>query len=194
MVNVSAHAKERYARRIMNKDDENEIKRYAIENSDKIISDINKMIEYGKEIYNGRKVDKNNKDTIISVYVKDTWVILVDNPRNNVITLYKVNLIDDEDDDEKFNQTYVDMMLKKLKSAKDMLDIKSSQIRKENGDFADVIKENEDLINNYKSYIKKLEALNDGYREAINNSNVIIAIAEKKVINIVNRLIGKKEF
>lgn len=194
MIDVSTHAKERYAKRIMNKDDENEIRRYAIENSEKIVSDINKMIDYGEEIYTGKKVDKNAKNTTISVYVKDTWVILVDKQRNNVITLYKVDLVEDGDDDGGFNLTYVNMMLKRLKNAKEIFEVKSNTIREENAAFTDKIKENEGLINTYKSYIKNLEALNNGYREAMNNNNVIVTIAEEKVTNIVNKLIGKKEF
>ena len=50
------------------------------------------------------------------------------------------------------------------------------------------------MINNYKAMIKHLEGLGEAYQEIIENNSVLVTAAEEEVIDIVNKLIGKKEF
>ena len=52
---VSKHAKERYTERIMEKATSNEINTFLVQNEDKIINNINKMIQYGELIYTGKQ-------------------------------------------------------------------------------------------------------------------------------------------
>ena len=89
--NISAHAKTRYAERIMGKEDI-DVNRFVTLNDDKIKTDINKLISYGELIYTGKQSQKDNKGNIVDVYLKDCWVVLADSRAKNVITLYKIDL------------------------------------------------------------------------------------------------------
>ena len=188
--NISKHAMERYAERIMDRDHKVDVNRYVLENESKIKEDINKMIEFGQIIYCGKQTKENKKQTIISVFVKDCWIVLVDVNSGVVITLYKVDLgLDDE-----FNKLYVNKMLDSLERANEVLHTTESEVKEEANTYNALIADNESMINDYKSNIKALEELNTAYSEVIDKSRVKLSIAEEKVIEIVNKLIGKKEF
>lgn len=58
---ISSHCEQRYAERIMNKDNKNDINRFIVENREKIKADINKMINYGELIYIGKQSQKDGK-------------------------------------------------------------------------------------------------------------------------------------
>ena len=94
---ISTHAKNRYAERLLNKDDNNDIQRFIVENEEKIQTDINKMILYGERIYSGKQSQKDGKGKVLDVYVKDLWIVLVDAQSEVVVTLYKVDLGLDDD-------------------------------------------------------------------------------------------------
>ena len=186
---ISKHARERYAERIMDRESKTDIARYANENEEKITLDVNKMIEYGKEIYQGKQF-RDGKNCNITVILKDFWIILCDAPRNTVVTLYKIDFgLDDE-----FTKTYVDKMMGKLSAAKEKLSNEVVKIRQEIQDYAILIENNKMLINGYKTKINTLEALNKAYQEVVDNNNVLISVAEEEVTDIINKLIGKKEF
>lgn len=190
MYTISKHARERYVERIMGKEHKADIARYALfENEEKITADINKMIEYGSVIYQGKQV-RDGKTNTISVVLKDCWIVLCDVAKNTVITIYKIDFGLDDD----FTKTYISKMLDKLNKAKEQMDAKAAEIKQESQDYSVLIDNNKNMINAYKSKIKALEELNSAYQEVLNNNSVLIAVAEEDVIEIVNKLIGKKEF
>lgn len=88
---ISNHALQRYAERIMEKEGI-DVNRFVTLNEEKIKTDINKMIEYGDLIFSGKQFQKDCKGNVIDVYIKDTWVILVDGKAKTVITIYKIDL------------------------------------------------------------------------------------------------------
>ena len=187
---ISKHAKERYAERIMGKDSTIEINTFLVQNEDKIINDINKMIQYGELIYTGKQTQKDNRTYSVEVYLNGLWVIIIDIKTKNVITLYKIDLgVDDE-----FNQEYVNCMMDKFNAAKENLEVITSKIDKENDSYKTMIEQNIEQINEYKSYIKNLEELNVGYKTIIDNNTVRVRVADKEVADVLNKLIGKKEF
>ena len=188
MYTISKHARERYAERIMDRESKTDIARYANENEEKITNDINKMIEYGQEIYQGKQF-RDGKNCNITVILKDSWIILCDTPRNMVVTLYKINIIDEE-----FTKLYIEKMMEKISAAKEKLSNEVVKIRQEIQDYAILIENNKILINGYKAKINTLETLNNAYQEVIENNNVLINVAEEDVTNLINQLIGKKEF
>ena len=51
---ISNHSKQRYAERIMGKEDI-DVNRFITLNEDKIKTDINKLIQYGEMIYSGKQ-------------------------------------------------------------------------------------------------------------------------------------------
>lgn len=188
--NISAHAKQRYSERIMGKDDTVEINRFITLNEDKIKTDINKMIEYGELIYRGKSVAKNSKGNMLDVYLKDCWVVLVDKSSGVVVTLYKIDL---ELGDE-FNKTYISKMLEKLNVSKAKLEEVKLQVFNEANMYSEMLHDAETQIKEYRSMIKNLEELSIGYKSIIDNNIVKETQANREVAEVVNSLIGKKEF
>lgn len=187
---VSKHAKERYTERIMDKATANEINTFLVQNEEKIISDINKMIQYGELIYTGKQTQKDGRSYNVEVYLNGLWVVITDVKSKNVITLYKIDL----GVDEEFNQEYVKRMIDKFNAAKESLDVITLEVEKENDSYKTMIEQNVALINEYKSYIKNLEELNSGYKTIIDNNTVKIRMADRETVDVLNKLIGKKEF
>ena len=60
--------------------------------------------------------------------------------------------------------------------------------------YRDLIEDAEVQIKNYKVMIKNLEELCIAYKGIIDNNGVKIAQASKNVTDVLNTLIGKKEF
>lgn len=188
--NISAHAKTRYAERIMGKDDTVEINRFITLNEDKIKTDINKMIEYGELIYRGKSAAKNSKGNMLDVYLQNCWVVLVDKSSGVVVTLYKIDL---ELGDE-FNKTYISKMLEKLNISKAKLEEVKLQVYNETNMYSEMLHDAETQIKEYRGMIKNLEGLCDGYKDIIDNNIVKETQANREVAEVVNQMIGKKEF
>ena len=190
---VSKHAKERYAERIMERATNNEIQTFVVQNEDKIIGDINKMIQYGELIYTGKQTQKRKTYDIevnIEVFLNGLWIVITDVQAKNVITLYKIDLGVDDD----FNREYVNRMMDKFNAAKENLEAATLEVEQENDSYKTMIEQNVALINEYKSYIKNLEELNAGYKTIVDNNAVKIKMAGTEVTDVLNKLIGKKEF
>lgn len=187
---ISNHAETRYAERIMDKDNKNDINRFIVENREKIKTDINKMIEYGSLLYVGQQSQKDGKGKVLNVYLKDLWIVLVDIKSETVVTLYKIDLgLDDE-----FNKMYISGMMNKLSNSKRELENAQLQVQNESNMYRNLINETESQINEYKSMIKNLEELCSGYRIIIDNNAVKVSQANRCVAEVVNTMIGKKEF
>ena len=187
---ISKHAKERYVERIMNKEDMGDINRFIAGNEEKIKMDINKLIHYGEMIYTGKQSTRDGKGNVIDVYLKNTWVILVDGKSEVVVTLYKIDLgLDDE-----FNKTYISKMMEKLNKNKEALDIVQSEVQVESDMYKEYIDDAETQIREYKAMIKNLEELCEGYQTIVDNNVVKVSQAKKEVTDTINTLIGKREF
>ena len=187
---ISAHAKTRYAERIMGKEDNLDINRFVTLNEEKIKTDINKLIQYSELIYTGKQSQKDGKGNVIDVHLKDTWIILADGKAKNVVTLYKIDLgLDDE-----FNKAYISKMIDKLNQSKRDLENTQAEVYKEADMYRSMIADAEIQINQYKSMIKNLEELCSGYRSIINNNYVRVSQANREVAEIINTLINKREF
>ena len=189
---ISKHASERYAERIMGRDGTWDVNKFILANQEKIDTDINKLIQYGELVFSGRqnKKDAKNSNAIVDVYIKDCWVIIANAQTKNVITLYKIDLGLDED----FNKAYVRKMVEKISEQKAFLDEISQEVEEETNMYRDLIEDAEVQIKNYKVMIKNLEELCIAYKGIIDNNGVKIAQASKNVTDVLNTLIGKKEF
>lgn len=187
--NISAHAKTRYAERIMGKEN-SDVNHFVALNEDKIKTDINKLINYGELIFTGKQSQKDGKGNVIDVYLKDCWVVLVDNRSKNVVTLYKIDLgLDDE-----FNKAYISKMVEKLNANKEVLESVQQQVQTESNTYREMIADAETQIKEYRGMIKNLEELCSAYKTVIDNNIVKVAQANKDVVDVLNTLIGKKEF
>ena len=131
---ISRHAQERYATRIMGKEDTTDINRFITLNEEKIKTDIHKLINFGTIIYSGKQTHKENKGNVIDVYLNGCWVVLVDNRSRNVITLYKIDLgLDDE-----FNKAYISKMMEKLNAKKEVLESVQHQVQEESNTYKEL--------------------------------------------------------
>lgn len=182
---ISNHAQQRYAERIMDKDCKSDVAVYIAMNKTKIDTDINKMIEYGKLVYSG-KLEKGANVT--DVYLKDTWVILVDPNSKKVITLYAIDLgVGNE-----FNQEYVNLLLTKLDEEKRIYDEKNNELVKVVDELKDQQSQNKDKINEYRKLANDLEKANENLADVIADYETQRYVAEENVRDIVEVLIGKK--
>ena len=187
---ISNHAKQRYAERIMGKDDKIDVSSFVTLHEEKIQTDINKMLQYGELIYTGRQLQKDGKGNIIDVYLKDCWVLLADNKTKNVITLYKIDLgLDDE-----FTKVYISKMMEKLNQSKNKLQDIQDQVQAESNMYKQMVGEAETQIKEYRTMIKNLEELCVGYKSIIDNNYVKVSQANRDVAEVINTLIAKKEF
>lgn len=187
---ISKHCEERYAERIMDKDNANNINRFVMDNREKIKTDINKMIEFGECIFVGKQSQKDGKGKVLNVYLNGCYVILVDSSNETVVTLFKIDLGLGDD----FNREYISKMMDKINESKKELENIQLEVLKESNMYKELIDSTEAQINEYKSMIKNLEELCNGYATVIGNNNVKISQANRKVADYVNSLINKKEF
>ena len=188
-VTISKHAKQRYAERIMDKDELVEVNIFIARNEEKINNDILKMIEYGEIIYEGESLNLNNKRNTL-VCLSGTWVLILDAQSYNVITLYKIDL----GLEEAFNKEYVSRMVEKINDEKKTLEEIDKQLNEEKSIYNKNIVENEIAIKEYTKIIESLKEQNDNYRSIINSLKTNHNIADKKVKDIVANLIGKRTF
>ena len=189
---ISKHARERYAERIMEKDSAYDINKFIVDNEDKIVVDINKMIQYGTLIHCGKMYAKDGKqlNNNVEVHLNGLWIVLSDPKTHNVITLFKIDL----GVDEEFHKLYTSKMMDKLNTAKHDLLKAKEEVIKENEDWRIKIVENTCQINEYKNYIKNLENLNAAYKSMMDNNSVMVSQQEQEIIHIINTMIGKKTF
>lgn len=187
---ISAHAKQRYAERILGKDDTIEVQRFIAENEDKIRTDINKMIEYGEKTFTGKQSQKDGKGKVLDVYIKDLWIVLVDSQDQVVVTLYKIDLGLGDD----FNKEYVSKYMEKIHDAQTNFSSVQLEVLEESNMYREMIDSVEAQIKEYKGFIKNLEELCASYQSIINNNTVKVSQANRTVADAVNNLIGKREF
>jgi hypothetical protein len=187
---ISKHAAQRFAERLRDRDNSIDINRFVIEHEDRIKTDLNKMILHGELLYGGKQTGKNASGNIISVYLCDTWIILADSKLNNIITVYKIDLgCGDE-----FNNEYISRMKERLCKHKEELLSINLQVTEESSMYKELISDATTQINNYKSMIRNLEHLCEGYQSIIDNNKVNIAQANLEIANDINTMISKKEF
>lgn len=187
---ISAHCETRYAERLLGKDNKNDINKFITENKEKIRTDVNKMISYGECIFIGKQSQRDGKGKVLNVYLKDTYVVLADTSNETVVTLFKIDLgLGDE-----FNKEYIAKMMEKIDESKKELEDVQLEVLQETNIYKELINDAESQINEYKSMIKNLEELCNGYAMIMDNNNVKVTQANRKVADCVNALINKKEF
>lgn len=187
---ISQHCKTRYAERIMGKDKEADVGRFITLNEEKIKTDINKMIKYGDLIYTGKQSHNDKKSDVLDVYLKNTWVVLVNEQTKIVVTLYKIDLgLDDE-----FNKTYITRMMEKLNECKKELEVIQQQVDEETKMYKELIENTETQIKEYKTMVNNLEELVSGYKTIISNNYVKVSESNRKVADVINTMVNKREF
>lgn len=187
---ISQHCEQRYAERLLGKDSKIDINKFIIDNKEKIKTDLNKMITYGELIYQGKQSQKDGKGKVLDVFLKDTWIILVDSSVQTIVTIYKIDLgCGDE-----FNLQYISKMIDNLNQKKEKRMSVKLEVETESNTYREMIEEANLQIKEYKSYIKNLESLCEGYKAIIDNDLVKVSQADRDVADVINTLVNKKEF
>lgn len=183
--NITTHAQERFVERMMNKDNYTDIRRHIEKHACDIEERINKLINYGQLIFEG-KIGKYN---LCKYFYKDYWVVAVDPKTKNVITLYKINLGDDE-----VNDLFVNKMLARIKNEQDKLKDIEETAKNTVSSLRESIEDTNNEIAYYRKMIKSLEEVNDSYNILIKNANLEVEKQNKEISNLVEILIAKKQF
>ena len=188
-IKISAHAKERYSMRIMDKDDKSDIAVFIAQHEQKIKEDICKMIQYGTLLFSGKSPHEFNKQPV-DIFLNGTWIIIVDIAKCNVITLYSIDLgLGNE-----FNQEYINLLMQKLNAAREAYDTVNIGIQTQKETYSSIIKENTDQINEYKQLINALQKQNQAYTDVIESLETDRIVAEKDIRDTIATMIGKKVF
>lgn len=189
-IKISSHAQERYCLRIMDKESKLEVNSFIQEHKEKIETDIKKMIQYGELLYSGKPTSDIYDRRPVDIYLNGLWVVIVDIGRNNVVTLYSIDLgCGDE-----LNQLYTGKLLEQLNAAKQHLEETKTAIELQANTYRDAIAQNEALIAQYKSDIKALEKYTESYRGVIEGLQTEVTQADRAVRDAVAKMIGKKIF
>lgn len=188
-IKISAHAQERYAERIMDKDTKLDVAAFVTQHKQKIKEDIFKMIQYGTLLYSGKPNYEFNKQPV-DIYLNGTWVIIVDIAKSNVVTLYSIDL----GLGKEFNQEYIGKLLEKLNTEQKIYDEHLIEIQIQRKTYSELILSNREQINQYQQMIKALEKQNVGYQDVIDTLDCNRIVAEANIRDIVAKLIGKKVF
>ena len=109
-INITKHAEQRYAERIMQYDSKDKVEQYVAANHDVIRERLTKLLDSAEEIYTGSTRDKGES----TVLIKDRWVLIVNKKKNSLITLYKVQVVTDDEDD--FNDLYFAHMIGNIRA------------------------------------------------------------------------------
>ena len=185
---ITKHATERYAERIMNKDSPLEINKFISMNPDKINADIKNMLEHSELIYSGKVGAKDNSP--VNVYLSGTWVLLLDNNNEKVITIYKIDFKVGED----FNKEFVNRIISRVREHHESLETKKKELDERKAQYEDIIKQNTASINEYKGIIKRLEQTNADYQSVISDIYLEYNQEELKLKQDIENLVLRKEF
>lgn len=186
-VNPTKHALDRYCERILDygNSTQTEMRCYINQNREKIGEDINKMFEFSRLIYTGQI---NGDKTTKQYYLNNNIIMVYDEPKNSIVTLYKI--------DFGFGEIIDKAIVKQLLEQADELDFKINTKQQENEQ--EILKntmELENTENEIEVLEEKLEFLKSKkelIKNMINSINTEINTYKKerdsKVIRICNSL------
>lgn len=188
MVTITRHAKERYAERIRGREDKTDIAVYVAQNEEKIVGDLNKMIEHGTKIYQG-KSPKDPKQRH-AIYRNGLWVLHVDPEKNVLITVYEVDL----GVGKEINQVFVNACCEEIEQCYAHYDAVKAEVDQQDKLLQDQVTEVDHQINEYRQRIKELEALKE-YSVSLRAANQTkLHVAEDKIMESVEKLTTKHHY
>ena len=183
--NVTNHALERYAERIMKRDNVTDARIFINDHRNDIIDRIHKMINFGELIYEGELGKyKNNQ-----FFYKDRWIVVVDPKQKNVVTLYRINLGDDE-----VYELFANKTLQRINDCKEEINNARNEVSNNINIYRNDIDLYKRKIEEYKSIIKGLEDRIIGLNSLIKSENLQIEEKEMKLKDNIEMLIARKVF
>ena len=183
---ITQHVKERYAERIMGRENKTDISVFISQHEQKIADDIEKMIAYGDLLYSGKSLrDGGNK---ADVYIKDKWIIIYDPQKDNVVTLYNIDLGVGDD----YDIAFIARARNQIEAAKAQYAEAEARVKEDVAYYEEKIKDNECMISDYRQKIRNLESYNQAFKDVLANLKSDMNIADQKVREAVMVLTGRK--
>ncbi|WP_270525770.1 hypothetical protein [Longibaculum muris] len=182
---ISNHAKERYAERVMNRQNIIDIRKFVNDHDDDIEKWINELIEHGDKVYIGPLKDKN----CVEVYLNGLWVVIAGPTKKVVITLYKIDFGDDE-----VNELFISKMRSKIDYAHEAIEFAIENSKDQVASYQEMINSNNEEIRYQKQNIKNMEEMNEAYETLIDNAQTDVKNKKRNLQKIVEQLTCKQEF
>lgn len=186
---ISKHCQERYVERVVGKYDKLEINTYIAKHEDKIRTDIGKMLTYGDKIYKGKALGglaRNKEEN--TIILSGSWVIIYSEPKDLVVTMYKIDL----GLGEEFNKEYVQKVLARVKKVEERLQKVGQVNDEERRDLENEIAQYDDRIEQYSSLIKDMQAHRDALKQELETMSCKDKELEMERVELISKLIGKK--
>lgn len=183
---ITQHCAERYAERIMGREEKSDIAVYVAQNKEKIETDINKLYQYGNYIYTGSLKDHN----VVNVYVNGTWVLLTDKENKRAVTMYKI----DFGLGEEFNKEFVNRMLDKISETGKKCASTLREIDEEKKRYQEMVADFEQQANEYRKIANNLDKQVKAYSDIISVMDDRGKSALEDLKQSVMQLVCKKEF
>jgi len=185
---ISKHAKERYAERIMDRDNPTDVAVFIRDHEEKIQQDIEKMIEFGTLLYEGHSFKDPKRN--IAVTLNGSWVVIWDTAEFTVVTLYCVDLgVGDE-----VNKSFIANAVNQIEQAKQACAAVAERTSKDRQTYQELIDGAEASLSQYRKLVKELESYINGCRQMMASISVDDKIAEDNLREKVEILIGRQKF
>lgn len=184
-VTVSQHAKSRWVERMNGITDTNEIKRYLVDNSGKVVKDIKKSFENADFVFRGQ-LGKNH--TTSDYYLLNDLVFVFE--KDTIITLFKVDFgIEYEDLNETIKRSLITALQRAVANQQD---VKSKSGVKIKGIKDDIAKVNSE-INSYRKQIDLLALKKSGLEGQLKSVESDVSLANTKVSTLATKLLYSKD-
>ena len=186
-VNITKHAEQRYAE-LMQYASNAKVEQYVASNHDVIRERLTKLLDSAEEIYTGSKGDKCES----TVLIKDRWVLIVNKKKNNLVTLFKVQAVTDDEDD--FNDLYFSHMIGNIRARIREYETLSHETEDEIAESAENVERVEAQIKDHEQEIERLTRLRDSYQTVVDSLRDDVDSADARVKHAVEDLVKAKVF
>lgn len=189
-MDITKHAFDRYAKRILGYEDQLAARQYINSNIDKVTKDVNKLIEYSELIWTGQI---NGDRTTKNYYYNNGVILVVESNNLKLITLYKVDFSFGKELDKLIAQKLLD----------EILDLRQKMTDKKK-EIEETVKEKKielENIDNDLNYLKeqmklmefKKQSKEDEIKTIYNDVSLMDKQIESKALKLCNSLEYKKE-
>lgn len=184
-VTVSQHAKSRWVERMNGITDDKEIKRYLVDNSDKVVKDIKKSFENADFVFRGQ-LGKNH--TTSDYYLLNDLVFVFE--KDTIITLFKVDFgIEYEDLNETIKRSLITALQRAVANQQDVKSKSGVEAKRIKNDIAQVNAE----INSYRKQIDLLSIKKSGLEGQLKSVDAEVNLANTKVSTLATKLLYSKD-
>lgn len=184
-VTVSQHAKSRWVERMNGITDDKEIKRYLVDNSDKVVKDIKKSFTNADFVFRGQ-LGKNH--TTSDYYLLNDLVFVFE--KGTIITLFKVDFgIEYEDLNETIKRSLITALQRAVDDQQEVKSKSGVETKRIKNDISQVNSE----INSYRKQIDLLLVKKSGLEGQLKSVEADVNLANTKVSTLATKLLYSKD-